>query len=83
MEPSSVEKIFEVDSHIGCVAAGLIPDSRVLIDCGRVEAQNHNFMYNEPIRVKAVAQAVSDLALNFGEGDINTKKKPMVNIKLM
>jgi 20S proteasome subunit alpha 5 len=31
----------------------------------------------EPISVKALTQSVSDLALNFGEGDPNTKKKPM------
>lgn len=27
--------------------------------------------------MKALTQSVSDLALNFGEGDFNTKKKPM------
>lgn len=30
--------------------------------------QNHAFTYDEPIRVESVTQAVSDLALRFGEG---------------
>ena len=35
------------------------------------------FRYNEPISVKAITQSVSDLALNFGEGDMTTKRKPI------
>jgi 20S proteasome subunit alpha 5 len=31
----------------------------------------------EPVNVKALTQSVSDLALNFGEGDPSSKKKPM------
>ena len=75
--PSSIEKIFEVDWHIACAASGVITDSRALIEHARVEALNHRFTYLEPITVKALTQSVSDLALNFGEGDFNTKKKPM------
>lgn len=33
----------------------------------QVEAQNHRFSYNEPIRVEALTQAICDLALNFAE----------------
>ena len=36
----------------------------------RSESQMHHFTYDEPISVKAITQAVSDLALNFGEGDM-------------
>lgn len=32
-----------------------------------MEAQNHRFSYNEPIRVEALTQAICDLALNFAE----------------
>ena len=39
MEVSSIEKIVEVDSHIGCAMSGLIADSRTMIDRARVEAQ--------------------------------------------
>ena len=39
MDISSIEKIVEVDSHIGCAMSGLIADSRTMIDRARVEAQ--------------------------------------------
>ncbi|ELT92077.1 hypothetical protein CAPTEDRAFT_162763 [Capitella teleta] len=69
IEPSSIEKIMEVDSHIGCAMSGLIADSRTLIDKARVEAQNHWFTYDEKISVQSIALAVSNLALAFGDDD--------------
>lgn len=69
IEPSSIEKIMEVDKHIGCAMSGLIADSRTLIDRARVEAQNHWFTYNEKMSVESVTQAVSNLALAFGDDD--------------
>jgi len=69
IEPSSIEKIMEVDKHIGCAMSGLIADSRTLIDKARVEAQNHWFTYNENMSVESVTQAVSNLALAFGDDD--------------
>jgi 20S proteasome subunit alpha 5 len=76
MEPSSIEKLFEIDSHIGCAMSGILADARTLVDHARSEAQNHRFTFNEPIRTQSVAQSVCDLALNFGEGD-GSQKKPM------
>ena len=64
---SSVEKILEVDSHIGAAMSGLTADARTLIDHARVEAQNHRFTYDESISVESVTQAVCDLSLKFGE----------------
>ncbi|BFZ53774.1 proteasome component pup2 [Savitreella phatthalungensis] len=68
MESSSIEKIVEVDSHIGAAMSGLTADARTMIDHARVEAQNHRFTYDEPIRVESCTQGVCDLALRFGEG---------------
>jgi 20S proteasome alpha/beta subunit len=45
----SVEKIMEVDTHIGAAMSGLIPDARTLVDHARIEAQSHRFNYNEPV----------------------------------
>ncbi|KAJ3171350.1 proteasome component pup2 [Geranomyces variabilis] len=67
LEPSSIEKILEIDAHLGCAMSGLTADSRTMIDHARVEAQNHWFTYNERIKVESVTQAVCDLALRFGE----------------
>ncbi|XP_015760944.1 PREDICTED: proteasome subunit alpha type-5-like [Acropora digitifera] len=69
MEPASVEKIVEIDSHIGCAVSGLIADSRTMVDKARVEAQNHWFTYNEQMSIESVTQAVSNLALEFGDDD--------------
>eukprot|EP00128_Syssomonas_multiformis_P011290 Colp12_sorted_trinity150504_noHs@33616 len=67
--PSSIEKIVEIDRHIGCAMSGLTPDARTMIDHARVEAQSHAFTYNEPIKIESITQSVCDLALRFGEDD--------------
>merc|ERR1719226_484710 len=63
MEPTSIEKIVEIDSHIACAFSGLTADSKTLIDRARVESQNHWFTYDEKMQVESVAQAVSNLAI--------------------
>jgi 20S proteasome subunit alpha 5 len=68
LETSSVEKIVEIDRHIGCAMSGLQADARSMIEHARVESQNHSFNYNEPLRVESCTQAICDLALRFGEG---------------
>lgn len=68
LETSSVEKIVEIDSHIGCAMSGLQADARSMVEHARVESQNHAFHYNEPLRVESCTQAICDLALRFGEG---------------
>lgn len=77
LEPSSVEKIAEIDSHVGAAMSGLVADARTLVDHARVEAQNHTFTYDEPIGVEALTQAVCDLALSFGEGQDGNSEKRM------
>ncbi|KAF8299263.1 20S proteasome subunit [Clavulina sp. PMI_390] len=68
LEASSIEKIMEIDRHLGCAMSGLTADARTIIDHARVTAQNHAFTYDEAIKVESVTQAVCDLALRFGEG---------------
>ena len=36
---SSIEKIMEIDKHLGCAMSGLTADSRTMIDHARVAAQ--------------------------------------------
>jgi 20S proteasome subunit alpha 5 len=69
LDPDSVEKIAEIDSHIGAAMSGLVADARTLVEHARVEAQHHTFTYDEKIGVEALTQAVCDLALSFGEGN--------------
>lgn len=68
LETSSVEKIVEIDAHIGCAMSGLQADARSMIEHARVESQNHSFNYNEKLGVESCTQAICDLALRFGEG---------------
>ncbi|KAL0424927.1 UNVERIFIED_CONTAM: 1-phosphatidylinositol-3-phosphate 5-kinase FAB1B [Sesamum radiatum] len=76
LEPSSVEKIMEIDEHIGCAMSGLIADARTLVEHARVETQNHRFSYGEPMTVESTTQALCDLALRFGEGDEESMSRP-------
>uniref|UniRef100_A0A7S3GLQ1 Proteasome subunit alpha type n=1 Tax=Palpitomonas bilix TaxID=652834 RepID=A0A7S3GLQ1_9EUKA len=43
LEPTSVEKIVELDAHVGCAMSGLTADARTLVEHGRVEAQVGSF----------------------------------------
>eukprot|EP01125_Pyxidicula_operculata_P000942 TRINITY_DN10813_c0_g1_i1.p1 TRINITY_DN10813_c0_g1~~TRINITY_DN10813_c0_g1_i1.p1 ORF type:complete len:270 (+),score=70.97 TRINITY_DN10813_c0_g1_i1:60-812(+) len=64
---TSVQKIVEIDYHMGCAMSGLTADARTLIDHARVDAQNYRFTYDEPIGVESATQGICDLALRFGE----------------
>lgn len=57
--------------------SGIVGDARVLIDHARVQSQNHRFNYNEPMTIEAITEAISDLAINFGEGYEGSHRKPM------
>lgn len=49
--------------------SGLVADSRTLVDHARVECASHWFVYNADMKVESVAQAVSNLAIRFGDAD--------------
>ncbi|CAD5226933.1 unnamed protein product [Bursaphelenchus xylophilus] len=70
MVNDAVEKVSKVDEHIGVTFAGLIADSRTLVERAQVESQNFWFTYNRKIRVEDVTQSVANLALQFGDDDV-------------
>lgn len=76
LEPSSIEKIVEIDAHLGAAMSGLVADARTLIDHARVECQNHWFTYDERLRTESCAQSICDLALGFGEGKKQAMARP-------
>ncbi|KAJ1625510.1 nucleophile aminohydrolase [Pavlovales sp. CCMP2436] len=76
LEPSSVEKIAEVDSHIGVAMSGLTADARTLVEHARTESQYHRFAFNEPMLAEALTQSICDLALGFGESDEVSMSRP-------
>ena len=63
--PESVEKIFEVDNHIGATASGIISDARILIDEARVKAQQHKMTYDTPIDTLTIVKRVADIKQMF------------------
>lgn len=74
IDPSSIEKILEIDEHMGCAMSGLTADARTLVDHARVEAQAHWFTYNERMPVESNVHAIADLALDFSDSDSGRKK---------
>ncbi len=60
VEPDSIEKIFDVDDHIGCATSGLVADARVLVDEARKIAQIHKVNYGENIGVEMLVKRVCD-----------------------
>lgn len=52
-----------------------------MVERARAESQNHWFTYNEQMSVESVAQAVSNLAIQFS-GDYDSKEPAMVKYKL-
>lgn len=69
MEPKTIEKIVEIDKHVAVAFSGLTADSKMLVERARVESQNHWFTYDEMMRIESIAQAVSNLAIQFGDSD--------------
>ncbi|HJJ28021.1 MAG TPA: archaeal proteasome endopeptidase complex subunit alpha [Methanocorpusculum sp.] len=60
LEPSSIEKIFKIDDHIGVASSGLVGDARALVDRARIEAQINRVSYGEPIDVETLAKKLCD-----------------------
>jgi len=59
--PESVEKIWQIDEHIGATASGIISDARVLIERSQVLAQQHRVTYDAPMDVISVVRDIANL----------------------
>ncbi|CAD7968062.1 unnamed protein product [Amoebophrya sp. A120] len=75
--PKTIQKVFEIDHHVGCATAGLLADARMLVDHARNEAQSHWFTYNEPLSIESCVNAIADLALDFADVTDGRRKKTM------
>lgn len=60
-EPESVEKIFDIDLHVGAAIAGLTADARVLVDNARIQSQVNRLYYNEAISIPILTKKICDL----------------------
>ena len=62
---STSQKIFQIDDHMGVVAAGYIPDARMQVDQARIAAQSSQLVYDEIASVESVARKIADMAQQF------------------
>jgi len=60
VEPGSIEKIFQIDEHIGCATSGLVADARALVNRARTDAQINEITYGEKIPVKTLVKYICD-----------------------
>jgi proteasome alpha subunit len=65
VETSSIEKIFQIDEHIGAATSGLVADARVLVDYARLVAQINKVTYNERIGVDLLVKRICDYKQNY------------------
>ncbi|MEK6841010.1 MAG: archaeal proteasome endopeptidase complex subunit alpha [Nanoarchaeota archaeon] len=63
--PASVEKVFQVDEHIGASASGILSDGRILIDRARLMAQQHRITYDEPVDTASLVKDICDIKQQF------------------
>src|SRR5580698_6086216 len=59
-EPSSLEKIHQIDENIACATAGLVADARVLVDYARLSSQINRITYAEPMSVELLVRKICD-----------------------
>ncbi|MEE9376628.1 MAG: archaeal proteasome endopeptidase complex subunit alpha [Candidatus Lokiarchaeia archaeon] len=67
MDADSIDKIFQVDQHIGVAISGLHADSRALINYSRVQAQSFRLTYDEPVRLNMLAKSIADLCQMYSQ----------------
>jgi proteasome alpha subunit len=58
--PDSIEKIYQIDEHIGAASSGLIADARRMVEDCRLEAQRNRIAYDEPISVSELTRKISN-----------------------
>ncbi|MBI2523451.1 archaeal proteasome endopeptidase complex subunit alpha [Candidatus Woesearchaeota archaeon] len=59
--PEAVEKIWQIDDHVGATASGILSDARVLIERAQLKAQQHRITYDSPIDTLTIVKDICDL----------------------
>lgn len=54
----SIEKVFQVDDHIGATASGILSDGRILIERAQLIAQQNRITYSEPISTETLVKEI-------------------------
>ncbi len=61
----SIEKMYEIDDHIGFATSGLVADARQLVDRARVTCQVNRITYGDPIPVTTLVKKLCDYKQSF------------------
>jgi proteasome alpha subunit len=65
VEPSSIQKIYNIDEFIGCATSGLVADARILVEEARKDAQSYKLTFGENISVEELVKKVCDFKQNY------------------
>lgn len=65
MVAESGNKITEIDHHIMGTAAGILSDSRILMDRAQLIAQQHRVTYDSPVEVVSIIKDLSDIKQQY------------------
>ena len=61
----SIEKMFQIDDHIGATTSGLVADARQLIERARIQCQVNRMTYGNTISVPALVKKMGDFMQSF------------------
>lgn len=59
--PESVEKIWQIDDHIGATASGILSDARVLVERAQLTAQQNRVTYDSNIDTLSIVKDICSL----------------------
>jgi len=59
--PEAVEKVFQIDEHMGATASGILSDARVLIERAQLKAQQHRVTFDSPIDTLSIVKDICNL----------------------
>ena len=63
--PESVEKIYQVDDHVGATATGYLMDGRILIERAQLIAQQHRVTYDNVIDTRSLVKEICNVKQAF------------------
>ncbi len=61
MMGQSIEKVFQVDDHVGASATGFLMDGRILIERAQIIAQQYKITYDNEIDVLSLVKDIANL----------------------
>ena len=61
----SIEKMYQIDNHIGITTSGLVADARQLVDRARVQCQVNRMTYGDQIPVSTLVKKMCDYKQSF------------------